>query len=490
MELLFESRVELALTEGKVYAQQEKPEVLAEPVFVPEGPADGNRVQVSRVLKDGGVYRMWYMAFPNHPDVERSGRRSDYFYAYAESDDGFTWHRPDLGIVSGVPFGNNYINMAASGFIDPDAPPSHRYRGVAYLRYLRQTWAGSDEDARGTGSSFYTVHSADGLHWETDSPEPRWFSGDTCTSAYHTGRGCGLAAIKFVRRVNNIHRRGIWVAEYHDGEWGDPACALMPDPYDDMAAAVRGFVSTDHYNMGMMAAGQGVVGFLNNFRHLPPLSMKPDNYAVYGSSDISLVFQAHAGDRWLHAPARQSFITSGEHAWHNGWTGPSSEPVEIGDHQCLYFTGHPHDHAWDRDLDWQVVDKWEAVREASAAHSVIGLARWPKWRLFGMRADPEGRIEVEVGRIDDPCELILNYRAGASGSVRVQVYDRKGRGDHHDIEGRSSPDHAIPLTGDSLGEVVRWRNGSILTPQDGRTLVARLTLENATVYAWELRPPR
>ena len=49
-------------------------------------------------------------------------------------------------------------------------------------------------------------------------------------------------------------------------------------------------------------------------------------------------------------------------------------------------------------------------------------------------------------------------------------------------------EQVVPLTGDSTGEVVRWKSGMRIPPVPGKRLVARLTMENARVYAWDLRP--
>jgi len=484
MELMFESRIEVTRTGGRIDALQEKPEMLPEPVLSPNGESDGNRVQVGTVLKDGGTYRMWYRAFPKSNDP-----KPRVMAAYAESEDGLEWQRRKLDMVKGVPFDNNYIDLGVSTiFIDPDSPSSQRYRAVGYLRALRQVWAESGEDPQGAFSSFYTAHSPDGLHWEMDSPEPRWFSGDTVRCAYHENRRCGMVAMKFVRRVNGIHRRAIWTAELRDGVWGDAVCGLVPDAFDDTAAVARGFVSADYYEMGMMATGQGTVGFLNRFLHHLPLSQNPANHALYGQADISLVYQAHPGDAWLFPAGRPTFIGSGEQPWNTGWTGPSSTVVDISDSHVLYLTGATFDHGWTRNLDWSRNEERERLCDEAGYHSVIGLARWPKWRLFGLKGNAEGWIDLELGRIEQPSELVLNYRAGFAGSVRVQIYNRKIRGDCLDIKGRSAEEEVIPLTGDSIGEVVQWKSGSMIEPQDGRCLAARITLGNAAVYAWELRP--
>ena len=53
----------------------------------------------------------------------------------------------------------------------------------------------------------------------------------------------------------------------------------------------------------------------------------------------------------------------------------------------------------------------------------IGWAlHWPTDRLFGFRADPEGVLALNVGLLDEPCTLALNYTTLPGGSVRVESF--------------------------------------------------------------------
>jgi len=473
MELLFETRLEVTRVEGRMDLVRPAAVVDAEPVFRPDRPSDGNRVLARTVLRDSGRLRMWYQAFP---------RVGEDHVAYAESDDGLTWRKPDLRILPGV---NNYTNLglcSPSVCVDPDAPPERRYAAVGYLR------AGKPgADPAGTSSGFYTSYSADGFHWTLDTAKPRWQSGDVITNIHDPAHGRVLCAMKFVRRVNGIARRAIWTAERRGGEWSEPACALAPDEFDDVAAVARGFNSTDYYGMALRPAGKGMAGFLWNFRHKLPLSNAPENYAIFGSSDITLVYQAKPGDRWLHAAGRRSFIAAGDRPWNAGWTQSVSAPVDMGGEEWLFLNGDPFSHAWHMGADWKPVERWSTLREASGAHTVAGAARWRRGRLFGYQANPEGLVEIELGEIARPCELRLNYAAGSGGGLRAQVFSRSGRGDLGEIVGRSGESDAAPMQGDSVCEAVRWRDGGALFPAPGRRLVLVARLINAALYGWELK---
>ena len=481
MEPFFETQLVITKVEGKLYSFQEQAEIVPEPVMAPEGAAEGNRVAVCTVLHDGGRFRMWYIIYPEADHVKLGG-----VLAHAESDDGYTWRRTAVGLLRPDIPGNNYCDLGLRSptvFIDPESPPASRYRATGYRRPGEES-----ANPQGTEGCFYTAHSADGLHWDLDSPKARWYSGDVINSIYHPNQRRGICAMKFVRRMNGITRRAIWTADLRDGEWGDPVCALVPDDFDDVAAIARGCNSTDYYGMGMLPARSGTVAFICNFRHKLPLSMSPENYAIFGVSDITLAFQAQPGDRWLHAAGRRSFMSCGSQPWNAGWMQTASCPIEVGDEHWLFFWGSAYDHAWELDADWKARKKWRRIRAESGHPGVVGLAKWPKWRLFGYHADPDGVLELELGEITTPSELLLNYKAAYAGSVRVQLFSREGRGDCGDIPSRSSTADCIPLTGDNTGEVVAWKQGTVIQPAHGKRIVARLTMENSYVYAWDVRP--
>lgn len=471
MELLFETRLDIAAIEGKLYFRQIKPEVHPEPVLQPDRFTDGAGTSIyGTVLRDGGRYRMWYQSWPQDWD----GRDVD-LVGYAESDNGLDWHKPDLGIVEYGDQPNNLCNLgfhSPSVFIDPRAPDSHRYRATGYTGPGRK---GAHQQIARPG--YYTAHSADGLHWELDKATPQWHSGDVITSIYHPTQDRAIVACKFTPRVNGFRRRSIWNAELRDGQWSDEAhAALLPDEFDDICAMARGYASGDYYGMGMMPAGQGTVGFLWQFRHNLPRTAGA-GAGVFGVVDVSLVYQASQGDRWLHRPGREDFISHEQTPWMPGGIYTSSCPVEVGGEQWLYITGAGHTHGWYVNDHWQVIE--QRKREMIAAHMArLGVVKWPKDRLFGFRADPEGVLELSLRLPDRPVELKLNYRADTPGSIRVELPG---------IAGHSLAE-AVPLVGDSLAGAAAWKSGTLIAPQPDGILRARLHLDRAEVFAYELCP--
>jgi hypothetical protein len=477
MELLFESRTNLSGFSGHLNFVQYQPRIHPEPVLRCDTFADGAGVSIyGSVLNDGGRLRMWYHAIPQDWDYQRDMSS----IAYAESDDGIHWSKPPLGILQHGPEPNHLTNLglhSATVFIDPLSPPSQRYRatGCGY----RDLFLAHPEI---TTMGYYTAHSCDGLNWVLDAPRPRWQSADVITSVWHPGWRSGLTAMKYTPRCMRLMRRSIHTAESREGVYADAVSALYPDEFDDIRAATRGYHSCDYYGMGMLPAGRGTVGFLWNYWHeLPYTGTATCPFALYGTSDMTLVYQPEAGGRWFHMPGRPVFVDHAEVPWaRNGWINSASSVVEVGDEQRLYFSGTPTSHGFGWTPEWKAMPKWV---EWMKRHMRAGItfASWPKWRLFGFEADPEGSLTVNLGRIEQPSELVVNYEViKPEGCVRAQVQIDKVK--VHALE------DSIPLTGDSVGATLTWSTGTVIPASE--TAAVTLHLENARVYAYEARPVR
>ena len=476
MELLFESRVNLSGFTGHLNFIQHKPQLHPEPVLRPDSFADGKGVSIyGSVHQDGGRMRMWYLAVPQSWDAKADMAS----YAYAESEDGIRWVKPKLGLVECGSEPNNLVNLglhSATVFIDPAGPPSHRYRAVGCG--YPQLFMGNPKVKEIQRWAYYTAHSRDGLDWELELPH-RWESADVVTTIYHPGRRCGVIAMKYSPRWMRMGRRSIHTAVFRAGEYSDSVPALYADEFDDLCAATRGFHSCDYYGMGMMPAGKATVGFLWKYWHELPYTGGPSatQFALYGTSDVALVYQPEHGAKWFHVPGRPVFIDHTALPWTGGWINTASNVVEVGDEHRLYYSGQPTSHGFGYGADWQFASKW-ADYVARHPASGITFARWPKWRLFGFESDPEGSFAINLGRINRPSEVVLNYEIiKPEGCVKAEL-----RGDG--FEERKLAD-AVPLTGNSTGEAVQWRTGSVIPATPGASLT--LHLECARVYAYEVR---
>ncbi len=129
------------------------------------GTPDAQGVQFyGSVIREGGKFRMWYVAFDD--DTENKVASARWRAAYAESTDGLVWTKPNLGLVEFHGNKNNNLILtdpAPLGFVnvkvlaepgDPD--PERRYKISSHVYFRHNT-------RLGTLAPFV---SADGLHWK------------------------------------------------------------------------------------------------------------------------------------------------------------------------------------------------------------------------------------------------------------------------------------------------------------------------------------
>jgi hypothetical protein len=138
-----------------------RPTLSEKPIIIADTPADGDYIGAySTVLRDGGKYRLWYETY--QPTMTGD---ADAQICYAESDDGFTWKKPNLGLFELNGSKNNNLvythGHGASIFIDPAASSSERYKMVHLGKVPLQIVNGKQIEAFVFGAV-----SPDGLSWK------------------------------------------------------------------------------------------------------------------------------------------------------------------------------------------------------------------------------------------------------------------------------------------------------------------------------------
>jgi len=135
---------------------------LREVVFVYDKPWEGLQTGYITMLEDQGVYRMYYRG---------GGDETREYTSLAESRDGISWTRPELGLVEVEGSKKNNVIWTGkekgyceshnfSPFIDqnPAALPEQRYKAVALGRHI---------DEKGERKiALVAMASPDGIHWK------------------------------------------------------------------------------------------------------------------------------------------------------------------------------------------------------------------------------------------------------------------------------------------------------------------------------------
>lgn len=79
-------------------------------------------------------------------------------------------------------------------------------------------------------------------------------------------------------------------------------------------------------------------------------------------------------------------------------------------------------------------------------------------------------------------ELEINYATSAAGSLRVEVQDAAGK----PFSGFTLAD-CPEIIGDTIAQVVSWKNGSDVSKLAGRVVRLRLVMKDADVFSLRFR---
>ena len=472
-----------------------------EPFLEPERPWETGFLNYMQVLHDEGRYRLWYSAAPDWETVQKmnltpggSGGYPD-FTCYAESDDGFEWRRPNLGMYEFDGSTDNNIICEAGVlspqgwpihmlFKDPQAPPEERYKSVGQHavrywgeellppmgrkereEYIRQMQLeGHDISNEQLRLQFQLLGfvSPDGIHW-TRLPDPILEpSGrlDMRNMVYfdeELGRYVGYIRGHVGRRRT---LRKTTSAQFHTG-WEEPRQVLMADSQDPP--------DLDLYDFGYCRrpGGHFHLMFFGAF------------HRNQDTIDIQLAV-SRDGDVWTR-PERKPIITRDipgkpDKTYGAIWATPGLFKLRSDLWGQPYFS-HGRTH-WDFDYD-----EWKPRSKATPMH----WALWQPDRLVALEAQEEGRVTL-LGRECAGRELLFNFQTRAGGYIKAELVDGVGVAQKEEtppLDGYSFDD-CDPLYGDDLAGAVSWRGRSDLGDLKGRNILVRLHLVKTKLFAYAM----
>ena len=157
---LFLNPAILTATDGAVL--KVNPAQRRETVIFPDRPWERHMISFFLTVRDeGGKLRMWYVC------RDEWGEGGQANLAYAESIDGVSWIKPDLGAYEYKGSrANNLVgvhSLEGVVFQDPNMPPEQRYIYVSTGR------AESGNKSASAVTSIYRYTSPDGLRWKRDA---------------------------------------------------------------------------------------------------------------------------------------------------------------------------------------------------------------------------------------------------------------------------------------------------------------------------------
>ncbi|MFP4501911.1 MAG: hypothetical protein ACLFTT_12995 [Candidatus Hydrogenedentota bacterium] len=419
--------------------------------IVYDAPWEGNTSCYVTVFQDGDLFRMYYRGANYDLETKKSGGER---VCYAESKDGITWTKPDLGLVEYEgSTANNIIwdgpgshNFAPFKDTNPACPPEAQYKAIA----------------RAEGG-LIAFQSPDAIQWSLIQEDPVITEGafDSQNLAfYDTHR----------KRYVDFHRgfkdgvRDIMTCTSEDFlQWTEPHYVDYGDapPEHLYTNAITAYFRAPHIFMGFPK------------RFVPGrdlgLHEKP------GVSD-GVFMTSRDGEhwhRWLEAFIRPGLQES-------RWVNRNNMPA------------------------WGILQTKSHIEDAPdelSVYSTEGYYVGPcKLRRHSIRMDGFVSVHAKAAEgsfttkpiifADDPAvnsdaaetQLVLNCATSAAGSIRCEIQDADGK----PIPGYGLEDCDV-IFGDDLERPVAWQGKSELEELAGTPVRLRFTLSDADVYALRFR---
>jgi hypothetical protein len=420
-----------------------------EVVLVTDEPWEGNSSAYFSVVQDGELVRLYYRGSSEGSDLSE-----DQVTCVVESRDGVRFSRPKLGLIEAA--GKKENNVVWKGieshnfapFLDrnPACKPDERYKALAGLSHPGKNW---QEEA--TPAGLFAFVSADGLHWRKTRKEPVLTKGafDSLNLAFWDPTRARYACYSRIF-TNNV--RAIQSAHSSDFlSWSE----AVPNQY---AAGVP----LEHFYTNATLPCPGAEHLLVSFpKRFLPERKRVASHPESGVSD-AMFMSSRDGLNW-----DRTFLEAWVRPGHDekNWTERSNMPAwgiaeTAAGEWSMYISEHY---------------RWPDNR--------IRRLVLPRHRLASMNAGARGGefttrpLTFEGGR------LVLNYATSAAGSMQVELQDEAGR----PLPGFALAD-SVPLFGDELGAIVRWKSTGDVSSLRGKPVRLRFVLKDADLFALRFAP--
>jgi hypothetical protein len=393
---------------------------------------------------------------------------------YARSDDGLTWEKPPLGLVTengkdtnillgSEEFGNAWGFAPIEDPLEPN--PNRKFKAIFF--HGPPGFAVADEQP---GAQMRSASSPDGVHWTVDEDQPTFgssgsrlgdvnfpfFNPETQTYLSNTrhpllelaprtrepnatvlGGSPGFDPVMDTPNRRAVRR--IFQSESPDlRRWSTPRLILAPDPaFDNLDDGL--------YGMWPLRVGNEWLGFIQVF------------HMVSNTSDIQLA-HSRDGKNWTRLVPGKPWLTNGTRGTWDEFQIFTPRVIPHGDEMWVYYGGASCHH------DWWMVGRQEGldVEEAYDSSKVqegLGLARLRLNGFFSIGAHRvrEGMLATQP-LIAAGDTLVINGACGPDGYIKVEVANVR-----NEVLPGKSLDQCDPFTADDTSHVVTW-NGDHKIP--------------------------
>lgn len=404
------------------------------------------------ILNDGGLYRMYYRGLP------KGGEEGIARTSYAESPDGITWIKPNLGLYAWEGSTDNNIVFAEknefsrnfSPFIDdrPGVPREERFKAIAGV------------ETKGLAAFV----SADGLNWKPWGPEYIFTDGmfdshnvvfwseheQAYLCYFRTWTGEGFAGYRTISRTTSPDLL----------TWSEPvAMSFGGTPMEHLYTnGTQPYFRAPHIYVALAKRFFPEKAAFVAEKAKPMVVSKTHG----GSSSDAIFMSSRGGDRYDRT-FMEALVRPGpaDEDWVARDNTPALGLVPAENGREMYFYRMSHYGQPTAHLTRYVLrlDGFVAVNAPYAGGQLIT-------KPITFSGD----------------ELVLNYQSSAAGSVQVELQDESG----HPLPGFEAEACDL-IFGDEIDRVVRWGGEADLSTLVGKTVRLRFVLADADLYSFQFR---
>ena len=412
-------------------------------------PWEGAFCAYATILKDGDKYRAYYRGNPAAGADGSAGECT----CYAESADGKTWTKPDLGlhVVAGSKE-NNVILAAAPPFSHNFCPMIDGRAGVpAEERY--KALAGSRK------SGLVAFVSSNGLSWRKLREEPVITEGAFDSQNVPLWSEAARGYVCYFRVFKDGFRRISRTTSSDFVNWSPPELMEYGDrPVEHLYTnQTSPYFRAPHIYISIAA------------RFMPGRKVLTEEQAkeigvdprYFGDCSDGIFMTTRGGDRYDRT-FMDGFLKPGVglENWVSRTNYPALNVVETGPAEMSFYANQNYGQP--------------------TAHL----------RRYSLRTD--GFVALHAGydggeMITRPLtfggkELEINFATSAAGSVRVELQDAAGK----PITGFAAADCQEQI-GNEIGRVIRWKGSSDVGALAGKPVRLRLVLKDADLFSFRFR---
>ena len=463
------------------------------PVLVPDLPWERSIGHSSGTIRyDDGLFRLWYQVY-TMPDSPVSGIGT-FHIAYAESDNGYSWRKPHLGIVDFHGSRKNNLVMLNAGwgnfFEDPHETDSARKFKMLYLGQSPKESPGTFKGWMGMPGywGWCAAYSPDGFLWTPDEQNPVFTFGKDGGIPF----GWDERIDKYVAYIMPVDKN-TWSKMVDPPSFEELADeAMLAHPIGRMNGYT---VSDDFIRWEKIRTVIGPVEDDPPAMEFYPMAVsryqglylaliyclycRPDNPLPRkkGLMDVQLA-ASRDGIHWSRLGGHAPYIPCGSRgSFDAGMVGPNFGLIEKDGliwHFYNAWTGeHNETKAYRRTQDPGL---WEMGRKASS----MGLARCRQDGFVSLEAgEDEGELETKPLN-PETGDFVINAEVlGSGGRVRVEVVNAESG---NPVEGYTMDDNDV-FRGNEVAHSVSWK-GKDASALAGSPATIRFRLRHARLYSY------